>query len=352
MTTLLTTRLARRAALAHVEHVTPTDPSTATGLVQEVYRQVERDFGMLAPPIALHSPAPTVLAAAWAMLHESLLVTGTTPRATKEAVATAVSAANACPYCIDIHGATLSGLDGGADSAAIAADRLGDVNDPQLRDIVQWARRPALDAVVPFPAAQLPEIGSVAVVFHYINRMVSVFLRSSPLPPLPGRARRGAKWMAGRVMSSLSHRPVPAGAALELLPPATVPLDLAWAGTTRIAEAFARAGSAIEDAAASVVPERVQDLVRARLADWDGTPPGLSASWVDAALARVPDDELPAGRLAMLTALSAYQVGDAAVASFKRHDPRDGSLVTVVSWAAHTAARSIGARLPLGAPKA
>ena len=93
MTALLTTRVARRAALAHVEHVIPTDPSTATGLVREVYRQVERDFGMLAPPIALHSPAPTVLAAAWAMLHESLLATGTTPRATKEAIATAVSAA-------------------------------------------------------------------------------------------------------------------------------------------------------------------------------------------------------------------------------------------------------------------
>lgn len=352
MTVLLTTRLARRAALAHVEHVIPTDPANATGLVRAVYRQVERDFGMLAPPIALHSPAPTVLAAAWAMLHESLLTTGTTPRATKEAVATAVSAANACPYCVDIHSATLAGLDTGADSAAIAADRLGDVTDPQLRDIVQWARRPTLDAVVPFPAAQLPDLGGVAVVFHYINRMVSVFLRSSPLPPLTGQARRGAKWMAGRVMSSLTHRPVVAGAALRLLPPAAVPQDLAWAGTTGVAEAFARAGSAIEDAAAVVVPERIQYLVRARLADWDGTPPGLSASWVDSALAGVPDDELPAGRLAMLTALSAYQVGDAVIAGFKRHDPQDASLVTVASWAALAAARSIGARLPLGAPKA
>lgn len=352
MTALLTSRAARRAALAHIEHVTPVDPTSATGLVQEVYRQVERDFGMLAPPIALHSPAPTVLAAAWVMLRESLLATGTTSRATKEAVATAVSAANACPYCVDIHGATLSGLDGGPDSAAIAADRICDVTDPQLRSIVEWARKPVLDAVVPFPAAQLPDLGGVAVVFHYINRMVSVFLRRSPLPPLPGPARRGAKWMTGRVMSSLTLRTVSGGATLELLPRVTVPQDLAWAGPTRIAEAFARAGSAIEDAAASVVPERIQHLVRARLSEWDGTPPGLSASWVDAALARVPDDELPVGRLALLTALSAYQVGDAVIAGFKSHDPQDGSLVTVASWAALTAARSIGARLPLGAPTA
>ncbi|MEU2170957.1 carboxymuconolactone decarboxylase family protein [Micromonospora chersina] len=350
MTALLTTRVARRAALAHVEHVTPVDPSAATGLVREVYRQVERDFGMLAPPIALHSPAPAVLAAAWVMLHETLLVTATAPRTTKEAVATAVSAANACPYCVDIHGATLSGLDDRPDSAAIAADRLDDVTDPGLRATVRWARHPVLDAAVPFPAAQLPELGGVAVVFHYINRMVSVFLQPSPLPPLTGRARRGAKWMAGRVMSSLTHRPVAAGAALDLLPPVTVPPDLAWAGTTRIAQALARAESAIAAAAAPVVPARVRDRVRARLATWDGAPPGPSASWVDTALTGVPDDELPTGRLAMLTAMSAYQVGPAVIAGFRRRHPHDDSLVTVVSWAALTAARSIGARLPPHAP--
>ena len=89
-----------------------------------------------------------------------------------------------------------------------------------------------------------------------------------------------------------------------------------------------------------------------RLSEWDGTPPGLSASWVDAALGGVPDDELPAGRLALLTAQSAYQVGDAVIADFKRQDPRDASLVIAASWAALAAARSIGARLPLGTPSA
>ncbi|MEV4516556.1 carboxymuconolactone decarboxylase family protein [Dactylosporangium sp. NPDC049525] len=354
MTALLTTRATRRAALAHVRYVTPTDPTNATGLVKQVYRQVERDFGMLAPPIALHSPAPDVLAAAWIMLRETLLASGTVTRVTKEAVAAAVSAANACPYCVDIHGATLTGLgglsgpDGRHDAAAIAADRIDDVGDPQLRSIVRWARSPVLDAAVPFPAAQLPELGGVAVVFHYINRMVSVFLQRSPLPPLPGPARRTALWMAGRVMSSIAQHSLSPSTALELLPRTSVPPDIAWAGPTRIAEALARASAAIESAAASVVPERIRDIAQSRLSEWDGTPPGLSASWVDTVLAGVPDDELAPGRLVLLTAQSAYQVGDAVIADFRRFDPLDTSLVAAASWAAITAARSIGARLPTG----
>ncbi|MFD0592043.1 hypothetical protein ACFQZ4_05300 [Catellatospora coxensis] len=46
----------RGATLRHVRHVAPVHPAAATGLVGEVYHQVEAEFGMLAPPIALHSP--------------------------------------------------------------------------------------------------------------------------------------------------------------------------------------------------------------------------------------------------------------------------------------------------------
>lgn len=38
---------------------------------------------MLAPPVALHSPAPEVLAASWVMMREILIVPGTVDRTTK-----------------------------------------------------------------------------------------------------------------------------------------------------------------------------------------------------------------------------------------------------------------------------
>src|SRR3712207_2784190 len=64
----------------------------ARGRVRAVERQVEGVLGVLAPPIALHSAAPEVLAAAWLVLRESLVADGTASRADKEVVAAAVSA--------------------------------------------------------------------------------------------------------------------------------------------------------------------------------------------------------------------------------------------------------------------
>ncbi|MEO7262451.1 MAG: carboxymuconolactone decarboxylase family protein, partial [Jatrophihabitantaceae bacterium] len=109
--------------------------------VTRVYRQAERDFGMLAPPVALHSPAPGPLAASWMMLRESLLADGLVSRGAKEAVAAAVSLGNACPYCIAVHSATLSGLLGSPTAAAVSSDNIDSIADPEVRAIAQWARR-------------------------------------------------------------------------------------------------------------------------------------------------------------------------------------------------------------------
>lgn len=80
--------------LTQVRYVTPARPQAAGAVTSQVYGQVERDFGVLAPPVALHSPAPGVMAGVWIMLRESLIVRDQVERGAKEAVATAVSAAN------------------------------------------------------------------------------------------------------------------------------------------------------------------------------------------------------------------------------------------------------------------
>src|SRR5256885_15024902 len=111
-------RAALRASPSHVRLVAPVRPGEAGGLVADVYAQLERDFGMLAPPVHLHSPSPECLAACWLMLRETLLAAGLVDRAAREAVAAAVSLANSCPYCVDVHSATLGGLPGGGPAAA------------------------------------------------------------------------------------------------------------------------------------------------------------------------------------------------------------------------------------------
>ncbi|MEV4150738.1 carboxymuconolactone decarboxylase family protein [Amycolatopsis sp. NPDC049691] len=333
-------RFALRRTLRDVQHVDVVRPRRARGLVRDVYRQVERDFGMLAPPIALHSPAPDVLAAAWLVLRESLVAAGTASRADKEVVAAAVSAANSCPYCVEVHGMALGSLGEPGAAAAIEAGDPGAIADRDTRALAEWARGGGrLPADVPGDTAA--EFTAVAVAFHYLNRMVSVFLGSSPLPEaVPPSARAKARAVLGYLLRPGAAPP--AGEALDLLPPSATD-GPGWAPPDGVvADAFARATAAIEAAGERSVPPRVRELVRREVKSWDGKPPGLGRAWVEPVLAELPGPERAAGRLALLTAKAAYQVTPADVRPKRTNDR---ALVELVSWAALTAAVAAGDRL-------
>ncbi|WP_143220736.1 carboxymuconolactone decarboxylase family protein [Actinomadura sp. CNU-125] len=302
---------------------------------------MERDFGMLAPPVALHSPAPGTTAAAWMMLRETLVAGDPAGRPDREAIAAAVSHANSCPYCTAVHEAAL-----GAQTSRRAP---APADGPRRERIVSWAlgigRTDEERTPVPFDEEHVPRFLGVAVTFHYLNRMVNVFLADSPVPAeVPVPVRRPMMSLLGRIMRESSVAGPEPGAALDLLPEASLPDDLAWArGDRFVAAAFARAAAAVEAAGRRTVPEPVRELVADRLARWDGGPPGLGRGWVDEAVRGLPDDQRPAGRLALLTAFASYRVGVADVTAFRRTDPGDRALVELTAWAALTAARRIGA---------
>jgi AhpD family alkylhydroperoxidase len=313
-------RTALRRTLSQIRHVTPVRPGRATGLVAEVYADIEADFGMLAPPSALHSPAPPVLAAAWSMLRETLVADGLTDRATREAVAASVSRSNTCPYCVVVHSATLNGL-----------------SDRSYPAIEAWASR---EAQRPFPIEQVPELLGVATTFHYLNRMVNIYLGESPLPP---NAPAAAERFLGRFMGSHARKSLPPGTSLRHLPPAPTPDDLAWtAGNPVIADAFGRIAATMEEAGDRVLSPEAKELVRAEVAAWDGEPKGISRAWVADAVSRIPEDERPGATLALLTAMASYQVDTAVVAAF---DCDDRQLVELTAWASFTAARRMAGLL-------
>jgi AhpD family alkylhydroperoxidase len=334
-------KAALRKSLAQIQHVTPVRAGGARSEVAEVYRQMEREFGMLAPPVALHSPAPELLAACWVMLRESLIASGRISRDTKEAVATAVSQSNICPYCVDVHSSTLDAFAGGAPD-----DPDG---DHRIRRVVEWARACAttetLDAEEqPFPAESAPELIGVVVTFHYINRMVNVFLPDSPVPEgVPGAVRTRMRRLLGRFMQSAIVADHEAGKSLDLLPDAGLPPDLAWArGSAHVSAAFARAAAAFESAGERSVPRAVRELVSERLAGWTGQPPEISRSWADEAVAGLPEADRPAGKLALLTAVASYQLDPSVIADYRASRPDDRSLIEIAAWASMAAARRIG----------
>jgi len=322
--------LLRSSSLAQIRHVIPAPPGTADATVAHVYQQMEREFGVLAPPVALHSPAPDVLAACWVMLRETLLVTRAAPRAAKEAVAAEVSAANKCPYCVTMH------------TAAVRTLTRNDTGG-----------RPRHE---PLPAAYRPELAAVALVFEYINRMVNVFLGEAPMPSqAPAAALGVVTRVLGRVIKAASRRVGEPGASLGLLPDAPLPPDLDWtAAEPGVAAALARATAvidraAIDTAGTHTLPPSVRDVVEAELGAWDGRPKGPSRLWAGAAVSGLPERDRPAGRLALLTAMASYQVDDTVIAEYRAAHPSDRALIELTSWASMAAARrSAGSRL--GAP--
>lgn len=312
-------RAAVRRSLQQARHVRTVPRRAARSGLAVLYRQLERDFGVLAPPVAVLAPAPECAAATWVALRESLLVPGRTSRSIREAVATAVSRDNTCPYCVEVHGATLGSL-GSAD----------DVGDPRA-----WLLADPLERA---------ELGAVALTFEHINRMVNVFLPESPLPTFaPSMARGPLRRATGAVIAAGAGPLVP-GASLELLPAparhAPAPDDLAWAaGEPRLLRALTAATTAVDEAGTRALPGTVRELLHRHLAEHGAGPAGVSRSWAEAPLRELPAPDRPLGRLALLTARASYQVGDDTVVACREAGADDAVLVRAVAWSAMTAAR-------------
>ncbi|MCR3752211.1 carboxymuconolactone decarboxylase family protein [Lentzea californiensis] len=299
---LLRTAL-RGLSLAQVRHVTPVSFRQAGPEVLEVYREVEREFGVLAPPVVLHAAAPEVLRASWVMLREIVLAPSLLDRGTKEAVAAAVSEANRCPYCVTVHTSTMAKF-GGTTVDLADAGRFG--------------------------ADELPEALGVATTLQYFNRMVSVFLTERPMPPY------APKWLLGPVTGMLTGLIAAAGAAppgRNPLPEAPLPGELAWAASSpHVANALARAKAVFD---AVEIPSAVRVLLAGELSTWDGKPKGLSRAWAWDAADRVGPGDRAAARLALLTAFAPYQVDDEVIGNVRADDT---ALIGLTAWASMAAA--------------
>jgi AhpD family alkylhydroperoxidase len=329
-----------------IKYVTPVPYAAATGLTADVYQQMQADF-LPVPPLTLHSPAPQLIAGVWSILRETL-DTGQVERALKEAVAAAVSKTNTCPYCVDVHTSMLHAT---ADHDAADAILRGDydrIHNQQFKALVQWVlarTTPQANGALPPPFApgDASEIIGTAVAFHYINRMVNVFLGETFLPvpaALKGVTGRLFGATVGKRFISRSVRP---GDSLQFVPQAKLPDDLSWAAANpAVAGAFAGFAEVVEAAGDAVLPEPVRMLVSNYVRAWRGEAMGMSRRWVEDAVVELKGEHRTAARLALLTALASYQVDASVVEGFQSHCPGDAQLIAAAAWASFTAARRVG----------
>jgi AhpD family alkylhydroperoxidase len=331
-----------------IKYIDPVPPAKAHGLVAEVYNQMRLEF-QLVPPVTLHAPNPELLAGVWGILRETI-VAGPVDRTLREVVCEAVSEINQCSFCVDAHSALLTGAAHKHTADAIHANRPDLIGDPGIRSVARWAlanREPGHEVLrnPPFPAESAPELIGSAVCFHYIDRMVSVFLAESPVP-LPTWLR----WLRGTVIrvagSTVGKRimgvAVPSGGAVGSLPDAQPSGEFFWAEPKpAVAAAIGRLEAVIEKQGKEALPEAVRNVVTQRVANWNGEQPSISRSWVETAVSSLDEPDQPAGRLTLLVALAPYQVDETIIRAFRDRHPSDETLLAATAWASFTATRRV-----------
>ncbi|MEV4655923.1 carboxymuconolactone decarboxylase family protein [Micromonospora sp. NPDC049301] len=310
---------------------TPAKASAATGLTAEVYRQLSDEFLGPLPTFQALSAVPEVLAATWALMREALLA-GDTSRVDRELVASAVSRANRCRFCLDAHVMLLHAL--GEHALAEAIARGGTPPEPTRAELVRWAEASRSPGTAGWTSPYGPEITGTLLAFHFINRIVSALLDPDLLP---GGLQRSplVRSVGGRLYSRTARESKEPGGSLALLDVGTT-APPAWAGDSAVGVAYA----ALRDAATrggDLLGDVARQTVAATVRWEDGLFPARPGDWAVDLVRDVPGADRVGTRIALLAAFapSAISVGD--VGLWRLSHPADADLVRLVAYGAITA---------------
>lgn len=336
-----------------VRYLKPIPAEQAKGKLKEIYKQIRRDF-QLVPPLTLFSPSTELLAGAWAVARESQVAVGIVPRATLEAVASAVSTTNECHYCVDAHSGMLhASSDHDVVKAIIKKDN-SLINDAKTKQIVEWAlatKKPDTEIIKnpPFSLKEAPKIIGTAVTFHFVNRMVSVFLEPSLLPVPAGSM--ALRTMATRIFGAtfaklMLKRKSIAGEGLQFISPSDLPQDMQWASEDKnIAMAFASFSKLIDELGEKSISEPVRQLIENFINNWNGEDMEICQAWLNELITELNETDKPIAKLALLTAFAPYQVNDNIINNFRFRHPGDEALLNVTAWASFIISRRIASWL-------
>ncbi|MEU5943419.1 carboxymuconolactone decarboxylase family protein [Micromonospora sp. NPDC047548] len=307
---------------------TPGPAESATGLTAEVYRQLRDEFLGPVPTFQALSAVPEVLAAAWALMREALLA-GDASRVDRELVASAVSRANRCRFCVDAHVMLLHAL--GEHELAEVIARGETPPEPRHAKLAAWAEASRTPVAADWSSPYRPEVTGTLLAFHFINRIVSALLDPDLLP---GGLQRSAvvRSVGGRLYARTAREPKDPGRALSLLDAGrTAPPP--WAGDSPVGVAYAslrkvatQGGKLLGDAARQTVTATVR---------WeDGRHPAGPAEWAADLIRDLPGTDRVGTRIALLAAFapSAIRTGD--VTLWRVSHPDDADLVRLVAYGA------------------
>ncbi|MFI6265575.1 carboxymuconolactone decarboxylase family protein [Micromonospora sp. NPDC051006] len=318
---------------------TPAPPKAATGRTAEVYQQLRDEFLGPAPTFQVLSAVPEVLAATWALMREALLA-GDASRVDREVVASSVSRANRCRFCVDAHVMLLHAL--GEHELAEAIARGGTPPEPRHAELAAWAEASRSPGAAGWTSPYRPEVTGTLLAFHFVNRVVSALLDPDLLPGGLQRSR-AVRSVGGRLYARAAREPKEPGRGLPLLD-ADRTAPPGWAGDSPVGVAYAalrtaalRGGDLLGDVARQTIAATVR---------WEnGKFPARPADWAVDLVRDVPGTDRIGTRIALLAAFapSAISIGD--VALWRLSHPADADLVRLVAYGAITATDHVAGAL-------
>ncbi|MFC0032651.1 carboxymuconolactone decarboxylase family protein [Micromonospora chaiyaphumensis] len=307
---------------------TPVPARSATGRTAEVYRQARADFLGPVPTLQALSAVPEVLAATWALMREALLA-GDASRVDRELVASAVSGANRCRFCVDAHVMLLHAL--GEHELAEVVARGGTPADPGHAELTAWAEASRSPVAADWDSPYGPEVTGTLLAFHFINRVVSALLDPDLLP---GGLQRApvVRSVGGRLYARAARERKEPGRSLPLLGTGTV-APPAWAGDSPVGVAYV----ALRDAAlrgGDLLGDLARNTVTATVRWEDGRHPERPADWAAELIRDLPGADRVGTRIALLAAFAPSAIRPGDVALWRLSHPADADLVRLVAYGA------------------
>ncbi len=337
-----------RMSIKTMRYVHAVPVKQAEGLVKRVYDMIAEDF-FINGSLTSHSRVPELLAGVWVGGREAILVEDQLDRTTKEAMAATISNVNDCPYCGDMLISLVHSSGDHQAASEILSENEENVHDATLRERLLWVKQVATPGhkgvlQTPFTAAQLPEaIGSVMAMGH-INRFSHVVMDGSPVDAPFGlqSIRSAGLRLFGVELKPSKRQPLRPGSSLDLLPPAPLPEDLAWAiPNPRIAEALARWAGAVEREAGEVISPEVKTVVHHSLRNWRGEVMPISRSWVDREVEGLNVADKAVARLALVVAKAPYQVDESLVTPVLGASNDEERFIRILDWSSFAGASRV-----------
>ena len=249
---------------------------------------------------------------------------------------------NDCPYCADMLVSLVHGSGKHHAASSILDDSIEAVTDPTLRARLAWVREIAdveREPETPFSTEELPEAIGTLFTLNYVNRFSHVVMDGSPVQDT---LKNTSLRLFGYELRETTERPIEPGRGIDLLAPAPVPDDMAWAlPNPRIADALARWGAVVERESALAISQEVSDVVLDRIGHWRGERMPLSRTWVEPAVENLDGDDYHAAKLALIVAMASHQFDESLLKGVMADGHDEERLIRILSFAAFSAARRL-----------